>query len=330
MIGRLAMLVQRCGVRVDAAGRLVYGPFGKVCLLAFDMVYDLEGRAQPDSSTIYVPNDYVYLLSQKFPDCFLPTCSVHPYRSDAVAELRRCAARGIRLVKWHPNSMHFDPAHSKCEAFYQTVAELHMIILTHTGYEHGISPPEPAQECGNPLRLRNGLNHGVKFIAETCATEGVALDLDSPDHPEVSMFDLWLRLMDEARYEGLLWGDISAVISHKRVKQLHRLINRTDLHHRLVFGSGYPFPCFNVAVHTRKFVSERLLTANQKRLVNELYHHNPLLFDLVLKRNLRTPEGNKFSDCIFQEHPVLVPMFSEEISHTLLTSGHPAHTPLTG
>ncbi len=70
-------------------------------LLAFDHAYSESGDSftvDAELSEFYVPNDYSYELSQRS-DFFLPTCSIHPNRADAIEELERCAAKGIRLIK---------------------------------------------------------------------------------------------------------------------------------------------------------------------------------------------------------------------------------------
>lgn len=84
---------------------------------------------------MYVPNDYVFDLVKEHPNNFLPSCSVHPYRKDAIEELERCHAAGARLIKWLPNSMGIDPSSDLCEPYYRKVAELGMIILSHCGEE---------------------------------------------------------------------------------------------------------------------------------------------------------------------------------------------------
>lgn len=61
---------------------------GRCALLAFDHHYTDDGEVDLEHSEFYVPNDYVWDLWQKYPDCFLPTCSVHPYRKDARKELK--------------------------------------------------------------------------------------------------------------------------------------------------------------------------------------------------------------------------------------------------
>lgn len=114
------------------------------------------------------------------------------------------------------------------------VAALDMAILSHTGEEHSVAPPAPQQEWGNPLRLRRALDHGYacgvqqrallcardalpmvstcrcKVIAAHCATEGSCSDLDNGGR-RTPAFDLWLRMMGEAKYKGLLYVRVVAV-----------------------------------------------------------------------------------------------------------------------
>jgi hypothetical protein len=46
----------------------------------------------------------VWQLAAAYPEQFVPVCSVHPYRKDAVAQLELWASRGARVCKWLPNS----------------------------------------------------------------------------------------------------------------------------------------------------------------------------------------------------------------------------------
>ena len=48
--------------------------------------------------------------------------SVHPYRTDAVAELERCVAAGAVLMKWLPIVQDFNPADDRCIPFYEALA----------------------------------------------------------------------------------------------------------------------------------------------------------------------------------------------------------------
>jgi len=192
----------------------------KCVLLAFDWRHDREsGEALPDETPLYVPNEYTHSLAQSEPSSFLAACSVHPYRKDAVEELERCRARGTRLCKWLPNSMRFDPADERCDAFYDACARLGVAILCHTGDETSVhfAGASVDNSLGNPLRLRRALRRGVRVIAAHCASEGSAPD---DDGRQVSCWQLLLRMMDEPEWKELLFADISALIIFRRVPVL--------------------------------------------------------------------------------------------------------------
>ena len=40
-------------------------------------------------------------------------------------------------------------------------------------------------------------------------------------------------------------------------------------------------------------------------ILNEIYNFNPLLFDFVTKRIIKTPQGNTFPRAVFMKHPKL-------------------------
>ena len=73
---------------------------GKYCLLAFDEFYTKKGEKCEDKTTFYVPNEYPVRLGVEFPEYFYPVGSVNPYRPDMEEELKKCADRGITIIKW--------------------------------------------------------------------------------------------------------------------------------------------------------------------------------------------------------------------------------------
>lgn len=258
-------------------------------LLAFDKHYNRDGTVNLEKTEFYVPNDYVFALAEQYPDLFLPNASVNPYRPDALEELENCAHRGARVVKWLPNAMGIDPSDPRCDDFYRKMKELDLILLSHGGEEKAVEAEED-QKLGNPLLLRRALDHGVKVIVAHCAGLGMNEDLDLAARPLVSNFELFVRLMDEKRYEGLVFGEISAMTQFNRLgTPLNTIIEREDLHERLVNGSDYPLPAINVLVRTRSLVRNGYIDVDERELLNEIYDFNPLLFDFVLKRTLRLP-----------------------------------------
>ena len=278
---------------------------GKHRLLAFDKHYRRDGSVNLDKTEFYVPNEYVFALAERYPELFVPNISVNPYRPDALSELDKWAKRGARVVKWLPNAMGIDPSDPKCDPFYEKMKELDLILLSHGGEEKAVEAKED-QKLGNPLLLRRALDHGVKVIVAHCAGLGSNEDLDSKDRKLVDNFDLFLRLMDEKRYEGLVFGEISAMTQFNRSEKLRTLLAREDLHERLVNGSDYPLPAVNLLIRTRPLMKQGYINADEAGSLKEIYDYNPLLFDFVLKRSLRLPGTSKgFPASVFMTNPSL-------------------------
>ncbi len=282
---------------------------GKFRILAFDKHYRADGTVDLGKTNIYVPNDYVIELGRQYPEVFLPVISVHPYRRDAIEELDKSAKAGIKIIKWLPNAMGMDPAAQTIEPFYRKMKEHNMILLSHGGEEQAVEADED-QELGNPLRLRKPLSMGVRVIVAHAASLGSCADLDNGQDKiakKAGCFDLFLRLMDEEKYRGLVFGEISAMLQFNRMPgPISTLLKRQDLHPRLVNGSDYPLPAINALIRTRSLASDGFITSDERAALNEIYDYNPLLFDFVLKRTIRHPETKqKLAPSVFMDNPGL-------------------------
>src|SRR3989475_3145437 len=183
-----------------------------------------------------------------------------------------------RMVKWLPNAMGIDPSDELCDPFYRKMREFNLVLLSHGGEEKAVEAQED-QRFGNPLLLRRALDHGVKVIIAHCAGLGDNEDLDSKNRMRVPNFDLFLRLMSEKRYEGLLFADISAMTQYNRIgRPLTPILQREELHERLVNGSDYPLPAVNLLIRTRALVPPGYITKDERGCLNGNYDYNPLLF----------------------------------------------------
>jgi mannonate dehydratase len=113
--------------------------------------------------------------------------------------------------------------------------------------------------------------------------------------------------MDEKRYEGLVFGEISAMTQFNRVgKPLQTILAREDLHERLVNGSDYPLPAVNILIRTRPLVKHGFIGESEGQGLKEIYDFNPLLFDFVLKRRMKLPGTSKsLPASVFMTNPVL-------------------------
>ena len=109
--------------------------------------------------------------------------------------------------------------------------------------------------------------------------------------------------MAEKKYEGFLFGEISATTQFNRLPTpLLTLLENTNLHKRLVNGSDYPLPAINIIIQTRSLVKYGMITKQERQYLNEIYQYNPLLFDYVLKRTIRHPKTRtKFDSVVFEE-----------------------------
>ena len=279
---------------------------GKYRILAFDKHYKPDGTVDLSNTYMYVPNNYIVELARQYSDIFLPVISLHPYRRDAVEELDKWAKAGVKYIKWLPNAMGMDPADRAIEPFYRKMKEHDIILLSHGGKEQAVEAEED-QELGNPLRLRKPLDMGVRVIVAHAASLGSCKDLDRVGGKKADCFDLFLRLMDEAKYRGLVFGEVSAMLQFNRMPgPFSTLLKRQDLHPRLVNGSDYPLPAINALIRTRSLVSDGFITSEERSALNEIYDFNPLLFDFVLKRTMRHPETKqKLAPSVFMENPGL-------------------------
>ena len=267
----------------------------KVMLFAFENFHDARGDVHPEHSAFFVPNAWVAKLAKDFPTRFEWVASIHPYRQAAVDDLKMAIANGARAVKWLPAAMGMDPADARCDAFYRVLAASGLPLIVHCGEEKAVKGSN-TQAYGNPLRLRRALDAGVKVVVAHCASLGEDLDDGGQQR---SSFDLFIKLMAEPRAAGLLHGDISAITQRNRKPAVIRtLLERTDLHDRLLHGSDYPLPGILPLTSTRSLARAGLLPKAALGDLGVLREHNPLLFDFVLKRLLNW-QGHSFSAAVF-------------------------------
>lgn len=272
----------------------------KLMLFAFDQAHDAHGVAQPAQSAFHVPNAYAQQVARALPERFEWVCSIHPYREDSVEALEAAVADGARAVKWLPPAMGIDPASPRCDAFYAALARLDIPLISHAGEEkavHGIGQPE----WGNPLRLRRALAAGVRVVMAHCASMGEDVDLDrGEDGPRVPSFELFARMMADPAHADHLFADISAItLRNRSLAVLRTIIEQVQWHPRLLWGTDYPLPGILPLISPAQLAAENMLVPAAVPLLEEIRLHNPILFDLVLKRLLRS-RGQRLAPQIFE------------------------------
>jgi predicted TIM-barrel fold metal-dependent hydrolase len=281
-----------------------------VLLFAFDWARDDAGAPLREHSTFYVPDDYAAGLAASHPGSFQWVASIHPYDPQALERLDAAAARGARAIKWLPSAQNIDPADARCDRFYAKLAALDLPLIAHAGDERAVDGF--GEHLGNPLRLRRPLDAGVRVVVAHCASLGSGRS-DVSSAAESTNFTLFTQLMEEARYEGRLFGDISAITQYNRMEVIAPLLARPDWHARLLNGSDYPLPGVVPLISLEGLVDLQLLDAAAVEPLRRLRESNVLLFDFVLKRSLRK-DGQGFATAVFET----APFFSRPAGSALL------------
>lgn len=284
---------------VERMRNLVDGmqPGVKLLLYAFDRAYDERGAPDLEHTVFYVPDAYARDVAKKYPDYFEWAASIHPYRKDSIEELEKAKRDGARAVKWLPSAMGIDPASPQCDRFYESLSKNNIPLIVHGGLERAVLGRQ-AHDFGNPLRLRRALDAGVRVVVAHCASIGEDRDLDrGANGPYVESFSLFVRIFE--KYKNC-YGDISAMTQVNRAgPALARVIENEAWHARLLNGSDYPLPGVMPIFSVDYLVGMKLLEASAAPVLREIRLHNPLLFDFVLKRHLRS-NAKAFAAGVFE------------------------------
>jgi predicted TIM-barrel fold metal-dependent hydrolase len=278
----------------------------KLLLFAFERAYDERGEPDLPHTVFHIPNDYARDVARRHPEDFEWAASIHPYRSNCVAEIEKAKREGARAVKWLPSAMGIDPASPRCDRFYEFLSKSDLPLIAHAGLERAVLGRE-AHDFGNPLRLRRALDAGVRVVVAHCASMGEDRDLDrGANGPYVDSFSLFERLMGRAPYQNLLYGDISAMTQVNRAgPALARVVENDAWHARLLNGSDYPLPGVMPIFSVDYLVSLKMVEASAADTLREIRLHNPLLFDFVLKRHLRS-SGKSLPASVFETRKFFV------------------------
>ncbi len=259
----------------------------KAALLAFECAYDDRGKRDLAQSTFHVPNEYAAAAVAAHRERFEWVASVHPYREDAVPRIAAARAKGAIALKWLPSATNINWRDARLNPVYEYLARTRMPLIAHFGEEKAV-PGAGRDEFLNPLLARIPLERGVRLIMAHCASLGHAADLDRTSKSTVPCFELFARLMGERTFEPLLLADTSAVFQDNRSAVVwQRIIAETAWHPRLVHGSDYPLPGVWPLYNLEALTYANVLDPTLVPTLQSIRRRNVLLFDFVLKRQLR-------------------------------------------
>ena len=225
-------------------------------VLAQDAVYRADGSRDDDATHFYVANDYVLALAAEC-EKVVPGCSINPIRKDALRELERCRAAGARLIKVHTAIQGVDPSRPEFEPFYRLAAELDVVLMFHTGYEHSCTVV--SQQYTDPRKLARALDTGRPVIAAHC---GTCAFFDREDY-----FPRFVEMM--GRYDNL-FGDTAIMASLIRARSLKRLSLQEESLRADTSRQRLSLPSFPLAVPSAdRLVSSRTQESPRSRSANQ-------------------------------------------------------------
>lgn len=273
----------------------------KAIVLPIHKAIHEDGFVDWNKTGNFLKNQSAWITAVSFQDShskIYAAVSVHPFDKKWKIKLLKAYEKGIRLVKWMPPQS-IPPDSPKLKEFYQTLSDLKMTLIAHTGPEHTIPTSEENREWedyGNPLRFRLALERGVDVIMAHCGHRDRIPDLDHPDKPLVTGLQLFLRIAREAyqknqsgEWKGKVYGDLAAVTTHygvEFVKELLMHVNEPGI--RYIYGSDYPH--INLIQPGKDAydlcAKAGLLTRSKVKPLKEIRKWNPLLANYVFTRNI--------------------------------------------
>jgi uncharacterized protein len=239
-------------------------------LMGYDCRYRPDGLPDAANTTsVYVPNEYVFQVVNEHDDLFDPCPSINPQRADWRAELDFCAEQGARVLKIHPPTQDVNPADPRFRDFYRACAALGVTVMVHTGTEH--SAAIVSNTLSDPFLLRLALDEGCTVIA---AHAGMSNAFDPPYE------DFFPHLQTMMREYPRLYCDTAVLASMFRWRCVPRMLQDPLVINRTLHGSDYPFPS-NPAVFWHRL--------HPRTLLRLLSMENLLDRDWMLKRALGLP-----------------------------------------
>lgn len=128
----------------EAAGGLVPQTDGTLASLKAEMAADgvdisVVHSIATNPRQQHNVNNFAIELNQD--DAFVAFGSVHPDAPDALEELERIKAAGLKGVKLHPEYQQFYADEEKMKPIYRKISQLGLITLFHAGEDYGFPPP---------------------------------------------------------------------------------------------------------------------------------------------------------------------------------------------
>lgn len=214
----------------------------KVCLFGVDVRVDERGKEIHRDRTVCAMNDDVIAVANRFPDQFIPFCSINPRRPDALDRIEEQLENGCKGAKFLQNYWGVDLNDERFIPYYEKLKTHNIPLIIHVGSEYSISSHTQYERIA---MLNLPLATGVTVIAahmglgrlnyKLCLWRNFSKD---PRYFDEDYFVLLDMLMQHPN----LYADISAILTPMRARALRHLSEQTDVHDKILFGTDYPVP----------------------------------------------------------------------------------------
>jgi mannonate dehydratase len=267
-----------------------------VVLFAFERAHHENGEPDLEHTIFHVPDRYARDVAQKYAEDFEWVASIHPYRKDALDALEQAKQGGARGVKWLPSAMGIDPASPRCDRFYEGLQKANLALIAHAGLERAVLGRE-AHDFGTPFACAARSTPACAWVVAHCASIGEDRDLDKGRMARTSKASRCSREclkntrtpMATFRHDAGEPGRAGA-----GARDRERRVARAPAE-RLRLSAARP----DAGVLGR-LPGVAQAAARERRAGAARYPHaQPLLFDFVLKRTLRS-NGKSFATGVFE------------------------------
>jgi predicted TIM-barrel fold metal-dependent hydrolase len=176
----------------------------------------------------WMGNEWLASLSSEYPGVLMGFGSVDPHKPDARDELRRVADLGLQGLKFHPTMQKFDPDDERFYPLWETVQELGLVCLFHTG------------TCGIAAGTPGGGGTKIRY------SHPGFLDSVAADFPGVTWiaahfgWPWFMECLAIALHASNVWIELSGWAPKYLPPEVVRDIGKR-LNPQTVFGSDYPF-----------------------------------------------------------------------------------------
>lgn len=119
----------------------------KECGVSKAVVLNIATNAEQQSKV----NDFAASINDK--ENIFAFGSVYPHSADALYELERIKALGLKGVKLHPEYQGFEVDDPKMKPLYKKIGELGLVTVFHAGQDLGFPPPYGA----TPQKMKKAL-----------------------------------------------------------------------------------------------------------------------------------------------------------------------------